>query len=133
MAAGLARAPNTDGPASTSGRLSGIGDDIAPIRNVLPGIDVMADLTIAGAESPMVMRKNDEARIREGLRKWLDALLFHARVPVGHGDGGSLPFDGPLRTRSHRAISWFRQRETRHLSAQPRKDFTCKKGHMRPI
>ena len=67
------------------------GNGPPPIADLAPGIDVVANGSVARAEIAMVMDKCNEPRVGEGAAKPVKPMLLDARIAVSHGDGGELP------------------------------------------
>jgi hypothetical protein len=62
------------------------GDGASPVGDLLPWVDVLARLAVAGAEVAVVVKQHDEAVLRECCCERLDPMLFDPGVSVRHGD-----------------------------------------------
>ena len=72
--------------ASTSCSVHGVGDGVAVVAHLLPGIDLLARLAVAGAEVAVVEDERREAGGGEHLGEAVEIHLLHGREAVRHDD-----------------------------------------------
>jgi hypothetical protein len=87
VASGEAGAPQTDPAGIDSGMRFEEGDRPPPVRDLLPGVDVLSGRAVAGPEGPVVVEQDHEPGVGERSGEPLDAVLSGAGVPVRHRDG----------------------------------------------
>lgn len=75
MAAGIAGAPQADPIGVDLGPALQVGDGAAPVRDLPPGVDVLPGKAVAGAEVAVVVQQDGEARLGEGPREGLQAVV----------------------------------------------------------
>ena len=68
-----------------------IGHRAAPILDLLPGIYVVAEFTLACAEIPVVMDQDHKSVVGKAGGVRSESVGACARIAVGHGDGGMRP------------------------------------------
>src|SRR5215831_13137318 len=84
LTAAVAGARDTDPVSVGIWQRLGICDRVAVISDLLPRVDLLAWLTVAGAEVSVVKHERGKTRLRERLGEMVEIHLFHGREAVGH-------------------------------------------------
>ena len=69
----------------------GVGDGVAVVAHLLPGVDLLTRLAVARAEVAVVEHERVQARRGEHLGEGVEVHLLDRGEPVRHHDGGSPP------------------------------------------
>src|SRR5207248_9662724 len=87
MTAAITRPPDTDALTIYFRSRSCIGDGMAVIAHLAPGIDLLSWLAIAGPKVAVVEDQGSQPCACEDLGKAVEVHLFDSREAMGHNDG----------------------------------------------
>jgi hypothetical protein len=88
MGAAVTGAPHADAVGGELRARLGVGDRVAVVADLLPGVDLLARLAVAGAEIAVVEHQRPQPPGGERLGEVVQVHFLDRGEAVGHDDGG---------------------------------------------